>query len=232
MVISGRTGPLIHYKLGDKHFIRAVPRKFTQTKATKKRASEFGHASSLGKAIRGVLKPVIPDPKDRSMHRRLIVALFEWIRQKDKPANQGNHLSFITGFKFNNDGYPFQNLFKTQIQFVKSAAGEIQIIIPDYVPEKDIKAPTGTKSVVFKFAVGSVDIRKGTSYGQAESEITTDYDGRPVPVRTITLKLDMPVESLVLLGVSMRYMLYKNNAWRENKNKGYMPSQILNALIS
>ncbi len=62
MGLVGRTGDIIHYRMGDKYFTRAAPRKFKQTKATKRRAGEFGRASGLASTIRSILSPVIPKP--------------------------------------------------------------------------------------------------------------------------------------------------------------------------
>ena len=47
--LTGRIDNPICYKVGDKYYIRTAPDKVKQTRATKKRAGEFGKASRLGK---------------------------------------------------------------------------------------------------------------------------------------------------------------------------------------
>lgn len=74
--LTGRIQNLIFYKVGDKYYARTAPARVRQTKATKKRASEFGKASRVGKSLRQQLLSVIPFPADNKMQTRLVSALF------------------------------------------------------------------------------------------------------------------------------------------------------------
>jgi hypothetical protein len=47
--ITGRIKNNVYYKTGDKYYSRSVPGKVKQTKATKKRTTQFGKASGAGK---------------------------------------------------------------------------------------------------------------------------------------------------------------------------------------
>src|SRR4249920_4024396 len=92
MGLVGRTGNLIHYRMGDKYFTRAAPKKFKQTKATKRRAGEFGQASGLASSIRSILLPVIPMPKDRKMQGRLVAVVFQWL--SGESTNVGDSIPY------------------------------------------------------------------------------------------------------------------------------------------
>ena len=49
---SGKVGPVVFYVKGNKNHTRSAPRKFNQTKPTKKAASVFGRTSTMGAAFR------------------------------------------------------------------------------------------------------------------------------------------------------------------------------------
>jgi len=80
--ITGRIQNIVFYKRGDKYYARSVSGNIRQTKATKKRATEFGKASRAGKILRQQLLPVIPFPADNKMQTRLVSHLFKWLRTR------------------------------------------------------------------------------------------------------------------------------------------------------
>src|SRR5574338_763320 len=99
--ITGRIQNIVFYKRGDKYYARSVPGRIRQTKATKKRATEFGRASRAGKVLRQQLLPVIPFPADNKMQTRLVSAIFKYLQspQAEAPGSSSD-LPFITGFQF------------------------------------------------------------------------------------------------------------------------------------
>src|SRR5579864_786088 len=92
--ITGRIGNTIYYKMGEKYYMRAAPRKYKQTSATKARATEFGKASGIGRIIRENLSAVIFNPDDRNMQTRLVGKIFSWMQIKQMPSSSG-HSQFI-----------------------------------------------------------------------------------------------------------------------------------------
>jgi len=95
--ITGRIQNIVFYKMGDKYYARTIPARVKQTKATKKRANEFGKASRTGKSLRQQLFPVIPFPSDNKMQTRLVSAVFQWVRSDsydpEDPCDQVPHVS-------------------------------------------------------------------------------------------------------------------------------------------
>ena len=58
--ITGRIQNIVFYKRGDKYYARSVSGSIKQTKATKKRAGEFGKASGAGKNSAATTSPGDP----------------------------------------------------------------------------------------------------------------------------------------------------------------------------
>lgn len=87
----GRVGNMIGYKRNGVYYMRSVPEKVTQTKATKKAANNFGKASNKGGLIRNALKPHLDVICDKSHVYRLNSKL---IKSSD--------LRNLPGFRFNN----------------------------------------------------------------------------------------------------------------------------------
>src|SRR5882757_8182548 len=91
----GRIGNVIHYKMGDKYYSRSLPRKYKQTKGTKAKSAEFGMASTIGRLIRGNLKPVIFDTGDRKMQTRLVSEIYSWLQYaRHQPASVATQPQF------------------------------------------------------------------------------------------------------------------------------------------
>ena len=113
--LTGRIKNLICYKVGDKYYTRTAPGKVKQTKATKKRATEFGKASGMGKCMRQQLLPVIPFPADNKMQTRLVSVLFQWLRAGYDPGQPCNDVSFIKDFQFT-EGYSIKERWMIPLQ--------------------------------------------------------------------------------------------------------------------
>jgi len=80
--------------------MRTAPAKVKQTKATKKRATEFGKASGVSRCPRQQLLPSIPFPADNKMQTRLVSALFHWLRSGFDPLQFCDNVAFVNNFQF------------------------------------------------------------------------------------------------------------------------------------
>ena len=230
MGFVGRIGNQIHYRIGDKFYLRSAPGSVRQTKATKLRAAEFGRASSIGSVIRSQLLGVIPDPADRKMQTRLVGAVFQWLQTvKGQSAEPGHHPSFITGFEFRDKGRSVRARWKAHFQVSNPSSGLLQIKIPAFVPEESFEAPAYTASVVCKIAVGVCET-EGYPIGSSSAELVFAYNGTTVPAQTISMKLPTPKGSLIVTGMSLGYSVSKDRCTRDNTNKAYMPSEIVSAI--
>jgi hypothetical protein len=229
MGFIGRTGNIIHYKMGDSFFVRAAPRKFKQTKATKARAIEFGRAARIGRAIRVQLSPVIPGLPDRKMQARLVAVIFQWLSGQH-PRTDKSKAGLIDRFQFAETGHPVSDRWRVALRIKNPSAGLVEIYIPAFVPSASIVAPTGTVSVLCKIATGVCETGTGDELGRFSTEQVFEYNSESIASQTISMKLPTPKESLIVTGVSLTYLIFKNGDTKYNTNKAYMPAGIVDAI--
>jgi len=230
MGFTGRIGNVIHYRMGEKFYARVAPGKFKQTKATKKRAGEFGRASTIGSAVRGLLYEAIPDPADRKMQGRLVSALFEWIQSFNNQRPGVNHERFIENFSFTGTGSTVCERWKVDLQLKNPSPGLVQIYIPGFVPKESIKAPAGSVSVVCKITIGTLEVSTGKRLKKYFTELVYPFNGKPVEEKTISIELPTPKDCLILAGISLTYQVTKNGHESDYLNKKFMPAGIVRVL--
>jgi hypothetical protein len=231
MGLVGRTGNIIHYRIGDKFYARSAPRKFKQTKATKRRATEFGHASGLACNIRSLLVSVIPEPADKKMQGRLVATVFEWLSggsARTTISTPGE----LGRFSFTGTGKTVRERWRVAIRIKNPTPGQLQIEIPAFVPKQSIAAPSGTLSVRCVIAVGVCDKESGRQYGNFSTLLTYEYNDMPLEKQTIPINLPTPNSSLIVMGVSLEYSIMKDGNLRSNRNKAFMPAGIVDAILT
>ncbi len=231
MGFTGRIGNLIHYRVGDKFYVRSAPGKFGQTKATRLRAAEFGRASRISKAIREQLRPVIPHPAERKMQTSLVAAVFQWLQSaRGQSAGPGHRAGLITRFDFTGKGRTVRERWKVQFNVSSPSSGLLQIKIPAFVPEESFEAPALTVSVNCKISVGVCDTEKGYAIGSSSTELVFAYNSTTVPAQTISIKLPTPKGSLIVTGMSLTYKISEDRYTQDNTNKAFMPAGIVSAI--
>jgi hypothetical protein len=232
MGITGRIGNVIHYQMNGKYYMRSAPRKFKQTKATKKRATEFGKASSIGAAIREQLRSVISNPTDNKMQTRLVSLIFEWLQSGViNGAELSYKMALINEFEFIEKGGGIRQRLMLPLQVSNPSPGLVQIEIPAFVPKKSIKAPAQTVSVICNIATGVCDVATGRAKGGSSAQLIFTYDSTPVAAQTISMKLPTPKRSLIVTGVSLEYKILKYGKSRDNENKAFMPAGFVHAMF-
>jgi hypothetical protein len=230
MGLVGRTGNIIHYRIGDKFFSRSAPRKFKQTKATKRRAGEFGRASGLASNIRSLLVSVIPEPADKKMQGRLVATVFQWLSGLSTYASE-TIPGELGDFSFDETSKPVRQRWRVAFKIKNPVPGQLQIEIPAFIPTESIVAPSFTSSVLCKIAVCVCEKEFGMHLGNFSTQMTIDYNGRQREKQIITIDLPTPKSSLVVMGVSLEYKLMKEGKLKSNHNKAYMPSGIVDAIL-
>jgi hypothetical protein len=230
MGLTGRTGNIIHYRIGDKFFSRSAPRKFKQTKATKRRAGEFGRASGLASNIRTLLVSVIPEPADKKMQGRLVATVFQWLsglvtRTDDSiPGELGS-------FQFTETSRTVRDRWQIAFKIKNPAPGLLQIEIPAFIPKESLVAPAGTVSVLCGIAVGVCDKETGRQHGKFATELTYEYNNAQREKQIIPISLPTPKSSLITMGASLEYTIMKEGKLQRNRNKAFMPAGIVNAIL-
>lgn len=227
--MTGRIQNIIFYKLGDKYYARTVPSKVKQTKATKKRASEFGVASRAGAILRQQLLPVIPFPADNKMQTRLVSCLFGWLRSEFDPNQSCDPVPFIDNFCFT-EGGSIKERWQVSLEVSKTAEGMLQIKIPGFVPAQNISAPAGTVSVKCHIATAGCNLKNMSATGGYTTTLNFHYNDQPVPEQIISLPTPTPSETLIVTGVSLEYYFNKIGHLQKSTNKAFMPAEIVKAM--
>ncbi|MGN6531292.1 MAG: hypothetical protein ACTHK0_06035 [Ginsengibacter sp.] len=227
--ITGRIQNIVFYKRGDKYYARSVPGRIRQTKATKKRATEFGKASGAGKILRQQLLPVIPFPADNKMQTRLVSDLFSWLRSGLDPQQPCDPVSFLNDFNFTY-GDTVAERWRVSLEVTKIAGGMLQMKIPAFVPAKNILAPAGTVTVKCHIATGGYDLKHGGATGGFSTSLKFIYNNEPVAEQIISLPTPTPSGSLIVTAVSLEYFFNKNSNLQKSMNKAFMPAGIVKAM--
>lgn len=228
---TGRVGNLIFYNMYGKQYVRTVPDRVKQTKATKASAGVFGLASTMGFVIRSQMASIIAQPKDNNMQTRLVTFLYQWLLNlKDhKDYSKAVQAKSLVGFQFIEQNHSVSDRWKIGLNITIPASGQIEIKIPAFVPTEAIKAPTDTASVICRIATSVSDVEQGFAIRHDSAELVFEYNDKPVASQTINFTIATPKESLVLTGISMEYRIAKRGYQDTNKNKNYMPSEIVDA---
>ncbi|MFI5193162.1 MAG: hypothetical protein ACHQD7_03875 [Chitinophagales bacterium] len=230
MGFTGRAGNLIYYEMRGKYYVRSVPARVRQTKATKVRASQFGRAAAIGKAIREQLSSVISNPKNNKMQTRLVSAVFQWLRSdRSQRAELINNLDLINAFNFSDQAAGIQQRWKVALQVSNPSPGLLQIKIPAFIPKGSIVAPAHTISVICTIATAVCDT--ATAIGGSSTELIFNHNATRIAAQTISIKLPTPDGSLIVTGVSLAYMISKNGIAKKNINKAFMPAGIVDAIF-
>jgi hypothetical protein len=227
--ITGRIQNIVFYKRGDKYYARSVADHIRQTKATKKRATEFGKASRAGKILRQQLLPVIPFPAYNKMQTRLVSDLFSWLRSGFDPEQPCDPVLFLNNFSFTESDTVAER-WRVFLEVTKTGDGMLQIKIPAFVPAKNIVAPAGTVLVKCHIATGGCDLKNGKETGGCSTSLNFNYNDQPVPEQIIFLPTPTPSQTLVVTGVSLEYYFNKNGHLQKSMNKAFMPAGIVKAM--
>jgi hypothetical protein len=227
--ITGRIQNIVFYKRGDKYYARSVSGSIKQTKATKKRAGEFGKASRAGKILRQQLLPVIPFPADNKMQTRLVSDLFNWLRCGFDPEQPCDPVPYLNDFSFT-EGDTISERWKVFLEVTKAADGILQMKIPAFVPAKNIQAPAGTVLVKCHIATAGYNLKNGVGTGGFSTSLNFNYNNEPVPEQIISLPIPTPSQTLIVTAVSLEYYFNKNGYLQKSVNKAFMPAGIVKAM--
>lgn len=226
----GRIGNVIHYRMGDKYYSRVAPRKYKQTKATKAKASEFGMASTIGRLIRQNLDSVIFNSTDNKMQTTLVREIFEWLQIARNQSSSNITQPLLEGFKFSTDCPQLPSRWKAKFDVSIPVTGQLQIMIPSFVPKTSFIAPARTTNVVCKIASVVINVKNRVEIASATNKISYAMDKNKVESQVIVQNLPMPNGSLLVTGLCLEFSISKYQKLVPTKDKLFQPSQIIFAV--
>jgi hypothetical protein len=226
----GRIGNVIHYKMGDKYYTRAAPKKYKQTKKTKAKSAEFGMASTISKVIRESLQAIIFETDDRKMQTRLVGEIYSWLQYaRHQPASNITQPTFGF-FRFSTDSPALSARWRVELKVSRPISGQIQIAIPSFIPKSAFRAPARASSVVCRIASVVIDVEKKKEIGSAQDEISYTLDQKKVAAQKIIQELSMPAGSLLVTGLCLKYFTKRDQIMVPTTDKLYKPSQFIYAV--
>jgi hypothetical protein len=228
---KGKIANLIGYQLHGEQLLRSMPGKVHQTKATKQSGKLFGKASGIAAAIRHRIPEIIPYPSDLKMQTRLTSSIYKWLKEKAAVVPfTNNHLSFIEGYQFTEEGYTLSERCRLPWQIGNPVEGLVQISIPAFIPDQCVIAPNGTVSVVNRFAAVNCYLDNPEKSTSASTELKFDYNNNLIGAQTISLLLPTPPGSLLVTAVSLKYMIATYQGLQASTAKGFQPAAIVSAM--
>lgn len=229
--ITGRIGNTIYYKMGGKYYMRAAPRKYKQTKATKARATEFGKASSIGRIIRENLSNVIFNADDRSMQTKLVGKIFSWMQIKQIPSSPG-HSQFndLITFKFSPRAPKLHNQLIEPVRISTTSPSSLQIDIPTLIPKQFFRVSPRASDVGLRIETVMIDIEKAELIHAFRKEVIFQFDDTQVDQQTIVHDLPTTTNSLIITGIALVPYVDRINKMLLTSQKDRIPSQIVHAM--
>jgi hypothetical protein len=229
--ITGRIGNTIYYKMGEKYYMRAAPRKYKQTKATKARAREFGKASGIGRIIRENLSNVIFNADDRSMQTKLVGKIFSWMQIKEMSATPGHpQFNDLVTFKFSPRSPKLDNQLKEPIRTSNSTPSSLQIDIPALIPKQFFRASPRASDVSLRIETVMIDIEKAELIQAFSQEVIFQFDDQQVDQQTIFQDLPATTNCLIITGIALVSYVDKINKTLLTSHKDQVPSKIVQAM--
>ena len=209
--------------------MRTAPAKVRQTKATKIRSSNFSIAVGAGKALRNLLAPAIPFPRNKKMQNLFGGAIMKWLQlQTPEQLAPATSLPYLNNFQFN-DATSLPERWKVALTVTKEA-GILQLHIPAFIPTEKMAAPAWTKHVECTVAAASCNLKDSTGNGNSVHGFTIPYNDTEHPAQTLQLPVAMPPGSLVVVAVSLTYYITKKGKQMATDNVAFMPAGIVEAM--
>ncbi|HEY2348179.1 MAG TPA: hypothetical protein VGH64_04140 [Puia sp.] len=230
---SGKVGPVVFYSLGDKNHTRSAPKKFRQTKPTKKAALVFGKASTIGAALRPALLEGLSLEPSNDIQTRFVAAIAEWLRAKERDQHNNKEVVFaLSDFQFNKTGGEFSRRWKLPWTIQTPDEDSLQIDIPAFIPAQSIAAPANTVSIDCMIAAASCEVGNKTFCGKANFSFHFEQNQKEVTAKSILLEIPTPKDSLLIVAASLKYRVQINGRIRQTVDKKFMPSGVIGMIYN
>jgi hypothetical protein len=224
--LSGRLANVIFYERSGSFFARSMPVKVRQSASTKMRSKNFGIASSTGSALRSLLLPVLPFPKDRVMQNRFAGAIARWLQLSNVEGLQpASNLPFVNGFNFN-DQTGMAERCKIPMSVTQPAANLMEVQLPAFVPAASMNAPANTAMIAFTITAASCMLKDAAASGSFTSTIHIPYNDVLINEQVLSLPVPTAAGAFVITAASLSYILADG---KRNENRAFMPATVVDA---
>ena len=229
---SGRADNVVFIHTAKATYMRGRPRKYTRTKATKKAATIFGQAASIGAKLRAGLLPGLGLKSYNGFQNRLTVALSAWLRSN--PAGEqfksADNIESLLEIVYNEKGRSIDSLWRIKRIVRLASPGVLEIVIPAFNPVKDLSVAPGTINVSFSVSATSC-WPDGKLEDSASFEYSFDYTDQPIDERIIRLELPTPAGCLLVTAASLKCRIIRYGKLVQIKPDIYGPAGIISAMF-
>ena len=231
LFFSGRIGPVVMVKRGNKWHGRAHQPNVKQSAPTIVCSGNLGKASTAGKNLRKLLLPVtMPFDKVSSMQVKFMGCINRWLKSNDVLALPAtNDIRTFHQFDFNTTKRVI-NSWQQQLKVAYPTHEVVQVTIPAFVAVKDIRAPKNTTAIICTIMVACCKLMEDVALSSNEIILTFPYTDIPVPEQRVSVAATSETGALIITGVSVRYLL-NNGAVNGSvcDKKVYMPCGVIGA---
>jgi hypothetical protein len=208
----GKLGNLIGYRIGDQYFVRSMPEKVHQSKATQKASQDFGIASKAGKLVRHAIQNRLDIPSDGTVTNRLNTTLTPVIKLD-------NFSALLEGFSFNKHT-PLEKIMKQAPKLVKNADGTFQL----QIPAQTLSRSRAATHMEIKVLGASINFAKHKHTALDESTLFIDLK-KPFTGATFTLPAQGNGTTLYVLQV--RAVELVNRKYYDLEDRRYYAAEII-----
>ena len=235
-VVSGTIGNLVFKNVNGKQIVcsKPAPGKMKQTVGTKKAATVFGKASSLGKALRKTLDVQYAD--------LFTVETGNEIRARLNLALQSSRLPLTGGYKFDEDSFAglasLEFNPKSRVRSVLSKLPEVTVkgnALSVALSKKGLPA-----SIKFPRKTFWCEIVVGVSFFRLEDALLVDLaelesvvvNKSMTEIEPQTFKFDVPAGTLCVVSFFLNYTISNRAAGRLLKDRTFSPGCFCAAIIT
>lgn len=167
--LKGTMGDITFYKSGDGYLARekgGIEKNRILNdpafKRTRENGMEFGTAGKGGQLIRKAERMLIRQASDRRLTSRLLQQLMiviktDQLNDRGGRTVQDGDMSLLKGFDFNLKGKLNTVFFNGYTPTFDRAAGTLDVVIADFVPNETIDAPRGTTHIQISAGLCALD---------------------------------------------------------------------------
>lgn len=166
--LDGTIGGITFYKSNDGYLAREKGgvsaeriKNDPSFQRTRENGSEFGRAGNAGKVLRNSIRSLLQNASDSRMVSRLTQQLMKVIQlDATNPRGQRNVIDgeaeLLNGFEFNINGKLGNTLYAPYTSTINRDTGEADVVLPAFVPNVGIAAPSGTTH--FKLVAAGMEV--------------------------------------------------------------------------
>ncbi|RXJ51112.1 hypothetical protein [Gelidibacter gilvus] len=199
--LKGTIGDISFYKSADGHMARAKGgvdgSRIANDPAyqrTRENGSEFGRAGKGGKLIRGAVRVLLQNAKDKRVVSRLVKALVavaktDQINERGHRTIEDGNMDLLNGFEFNINGKLGATLYAPFAPAIDRAAGEVDVDIAPFAPTLRIAAPGGTTHFKIVSGATELDFVNETSIFESAETAILPYDSADTAVINLAMVL-------------------------------------------